>query len=115
MGNLLSNAIKFSHERGTVTVRIRYLDRCAEVSVQDQGPGIDAKYHENIFKKFYQVTGANAKIHQGSSGMGWQSAKDWSRLTEAESGWKANWRLEALFTFSIPIPDSIVDNRASTV
>jgi signal transduction histidine kinase len=114
MGNLLSNAIKFSPDEGTVAVRIRYLDHCAEVSVQDQGPGIDAKYHENIFKKFYQVTEQNTKIHRGSSGIGLAICKG---LVEAHGGriWVES-KLEAgsTFTFSIPITDSIADNRAST-
>ncbi len=85
------------------------------MSVQDQGPGIDAKYHENIFEKFYQVTEQNAKIHQGSSGIGLAICKG---LVEAHGGRiRVESKLEAgsTFTFSIPIVDSITDNRTSTL
>jgi len=69
--NLLSNAIKFSPDHGTVTVKLESLDHKVQVSVQDQGPGIDPQYHAAVFKKFYQAPEHNRdKILRGSSGIG---------------------------------------------
>jgi len=69
--NLLSNAIKFSPDHGTVTVKLESIDHKVQVSVQDQGPGMDPKYHAAFFEKFYQAPEHNRdKILRGSSGIG---------------------------------------------
>lgn len=70
--NLLSNAIRFSPDRGKVTVRLAPAENgIVKVSVADQGPGIDEKYHSAIFEKFYQVPQKDGRrIHKGSSGIG---------------------------------------------
>lgn len=83
--NLLSNAVRFSPSGGTVFVKIDQSDdKIVEVNVQDSGSGIDERYHEAIFKKFYQVGGQeNATIHKGSSGIGLAICKG---LVEAHHG-----------------------------
>jgi signal transduction histidine kinase len=83
--NLLSNAVRFSPPGGTVFVRINSSDgESAEVSVQDSGPGIEEKYHEAVFKKFYQVIGQqDSNIHKGSSGIGLAICKG---IVEAHQG-----------------------------
>ncbi|MBI4965413.1 MAG: DUF3365 domain-containing protein [Desulfomonile tiedjei] len=69
--NLLSNAIKFSPDHATVVVKLESIDDKAMVSVEDQGPGIDPKYHAAVFEKFYQVPAHNRdKMLRGSSGIG---------------------------------------------
>jgi signal transduction histidine kinase len=69
--NLLSNAVRFSPEGGTITVSVASNgDGFVEVSVEDQGPGIEEKYHSAIFEKFYQVKQQDKTLHQGSSGIG---------------------------------------------
>ncbi len=85
MTNLLSNAIRFSPDHGTVKVEIADIgDHAVEVGVQDQGPGIEEKYHTLVFEKFYQVTDkGGSKIHQGSSGIGLAICKG---LVEAHGG-----------------------------
>ena len=103
--NLLSNAIKFSPEHGTVTVRIENAD-CASVriSVEDQGPGIEQKYHSAVFEKFYQVKDPrNASINRGSSGIGLAICKG---LVEAHRGkiWvESEVGKGSRFAFSLPV------------
>jgi signal transduction histidine kinase len=103
--NLLSNAVRFSLRGGTVWVRVRRSDSDAVVvTVQDSGPGIEDKYHEAIFKKFYQIGGqGDAKIHRGSSGIGLAICKG---LVEAHHGhiWVQSRLGEgSSFFFSLPI------------
>lgn len=105
LANLISNAVKFSPPEGKVFVRINALDdKPVEVSVQDSGPGIEEKYHEAIFKKFYQVGGQqDSKIHKGSSGIGLAICKG---LVEAHHGhiWVQSRPGEgSTFFFSLPI------------
>ncbi|AFM23085.1 ATP-binding protein [Desulfomonile tiedjei] len=84
MSNLLSNAIKFSPPNGTVTVEIVFSSTGTEVSVKDEGPGIERAYHETIFRKFYQIKDQNrVRLNQGSSGIGLAICKG---LVEAHDG-----------------------------
>jgi PAS domain S-box-containing protein len=61
--NLLSNAVKFSPDGSTVLTSARFLAAAdsplgcdaVEISVIDQGIGIDAADHESIFQEFRQV------------------------------------------------------------
>jgi signal transduction histidine kinase len=56
--NLVSNALKFSPKRGTVTIRIEYLQQKSPqwpqlcLRVQDEGPGVPEEYRHKIFDKF---------------------------------------------------------------
>jgi signal transduction histidine kinase len=102
--NLLSNAIRFSPEGGTVTVRLSSSpDGGVEAAVEDQGPGIETKYHTAIFKKFYQVDDhVGKKIHEGSSGIGLAICKG---IVEAHGGriWVQSEPGEgAKFVFTLP-------------
>ncbi|MFZ5866513.1 MAG: ATP-binding protein [Thermodesulfobacteriota bacterium] len=82
--NLLSNAIRFSPAGDSVRVTITYHDGTATVCVQDNGPGIHRKYHEAIFRKFYQIPDQDGrKIHRGTSGIGLAICKG---LVEAHKG-----------------------------
>jgi signal transduction histidine kinase len=83
--NLLSNAIRFSPARGTVKLSVtNFEEHTVRVTVSDQGPGIDEKYHSAIFEKFYQVPKDDgSRIHQGSSGIGLAICKG---LVEAHGG-----------------------------
>ncbi|HXF63210.1 MAG TPA: PAS domain S-box protein [Caldilineaceae bacterium] len=51
--NLLGNAIKHhDKESGVIIVRARDLGDMLEFTVQDDGPGIEPRYHERIFQMF---------------------------------------------------------------
>lgn len=47
--NLISNAIKFSDENSGITIECKMLDECAEISVRDQGVGMNKKQIEKLF------------------------------------------------------------------
>lgn len=55
MSNLLSNALKFTRDKITLTLRSAADPSMIEIEVADNGPGIDPKEQENIFKPFYQI------------------------------------------------------------
>lgn len=104
--NLLSNAVRFSPERGTITVNITSNhDGFVEVSVEDQGPGIQGKYHSAIFEKFYQVAQEDKTMHQGSSGIGLAICKG---IMEAHGGsiWvESQPGKGSRFVFALPAAD----------
>ena len=92
INNLISNAIKFTHDGGTITIRIEEKKDTVLISVADNGIGIPAKYHENLFEKF---TKARRKGLRGEPSVGlgmsiiktivdWHSGKVWFDSKENE-------------------------------
>lgn len=55
--NLLSNAIKYSPDGGRIKVRAERarIGEFVEVSIEDQGPGIQEEYQGKIFDRFFRV------------------------------------------------------------
>src|SRR5204863_3176589 len=75
--NLLENAARHSPEGGTVRVRAREHDGWVEVSVSDQGPGVDPADRDRIFEPFRRGEGST------SSGVGLAICK---AIVEAHGG-----------------------------
>lgn len=67
--NLLSNAIKFTPKSGKVTIRLRRVDSCVEVSVQDDGQGIAPEFLPYVFERFRQADASTMRA-QGGLGLG---------------------------------------------
>jgi signal transduction histidine kinase len=55
IANLVDNAIKHGRPGGQVTVTCEKAYGVATISVADDGPGIPATQHENVFKRFYRL------------------------------------------------------------
>ncbi|MFO0983546.1 MAG: ATP-binding protein [Planctomycetota bacterium] len=53
--NLLDNAAKFTAEDGAITVSTRSEKQEVVLEVKDDGIGIDAKYHDRVFERFFRV------------------------------------------------------------
>ncbi len=67
---LLDNAVKYSPEGGTVTVGVERKRDTVEVSVADEGMGIPQADQEQIFRKFYRGSDAEARLGPGGTGLG---------------------------------------------
>ena len=77
--NLLSNAIKFTPENGKVEIRASNQDKDFILEVQDNGIGIDKKYHNKIFTKFVHLNNLYTK-GQSSTGLGLTITKELVKL-----------------------------------
>jgi len=64
--NLISNAVKYSPQGKDVIVRATTTP-VVQISVSDQGVGIDRKDHEKIFQPFYR---SDALLHKSIKGIG---------------------------------------------
>ncbi|HEX6349533.1 MAG TPA: PAS domain-containing sensor histidine kinase [Candidatus Dormibacteraeota bacterium] len=97
--NLLANANKFTAEGGHVSVRARRVRGAVEVSVVDDGVGIDPEDHERIFQEFCQL---EAGRRAGGTGLGLALTR---QLVQAMGGTvRVNSRLGAGSTFTIRLP-----------
>lgn len=67
--NLVSNAQKFTSAGGYIFVNIHDLGDKVEITIEDNGIGIDSKYHESIFDRFNQVIDKHRE-EKGGSGLG---------------------------------------------
>jgi two-component system sensor histidine kinase ChvG len=67
--NLIGNAHSFSPRNGRIMVRVKDLGTQAEISVEDQGPGIPEANLEHIFDRFYSERPHGEKFGQ-HSGLG---------------------------------------------
>ena len=104
--NLLSNAIKFSPARGTVTVAATVYPNFVEVSVSDQGRGIDEQQQATIFEPYVQ---AQQKDKYQGTGLGLAICKTIIaahggviRVTSAVSG-DPNQNQGSRFWFQLPL------------
>jgi signal transduction histidine kinase len=55
IANLVDNAIKHGRAGGQVVVRCETVDGSPVVSITDNGPGIPADQHDQVFKRFYRL------------------------------------------------------------
>jgi two-component system phosphate regulon sensor histidine kinase PhoR len=69
MVNLLDNALKYSEPGKTVQVSVNRTGNNLEVSVTDQGCGIDPSHLDRIFERFYRVDKARSR-KEGGTGLG---------------------------------------------
>ena len=76
--NFLTNAIRYSPENGDVIIRCDSVNGKVQFSVEDNGPGIEAKFLSRIFEKFFQIPGTPS-----GTGLGLAISKE---FIEAQGG-----------------------------
>ena len=78
--NLLSNAIRYSPENGRVIIGAEQQDKhYVTMFVRDFGRGIDPRYHDSIFERYFRVPGTKIQ----GSGLGLSISRD---FVEAHNG-----------------------------
>ena len=77
--NLILNAIHYSYENSKIIVSVVSKDKFVKFSVQDFGKGIDPKYQEKIFVRYFRIPGNE----ESGSGLGLAIGKE---FIEAQGG-----------------------------
>ena len=67
--NLLDNAIKYSTPENKIIIAAEYIDKQLDITVTDFGYGIDKKFLDSIFERFYVVDKARSRT-LGGTGLG---------------------------------------------
>lgn len=81
-GNLLDNALRHTPPGGHVTLAVSRVEDNVELSVTDDGDGIDEGRLPHVFERFYRADSARDRM-RGGSGIGLAIVK---ALTEAHGG-----------------------------
>ena len=92
--NLLSNAIHYTPENGRIVIGAHQVDKKVEIFVQDFGKGIDPRYHQSIFDRYFRVPGTKV---QGSASV-LPSVKTLSKPMAARFVWTAKSAREVLLS-----------------
>jgi two-component system, OmpR family, sensor histidine kinase ChvG len=113
--NLIDNALSFSPASGTVTVRLQRLPTgVVQLSVEDEGPGIEEDKLETVFQRFYTYRPTAQSSRGRNSGLGLSITREivmahggkiWAenRYTPGEgTAEKTGTRLGARFVVEIP-------------
>jgi len=80
LNNLIDNAIRYTPPNGHITVSVNATEHGAELSVEDDGPGIDPQHRERVFERFYRVLGSG----QSGSGLGLAIVAEVAKRHDAE-------------------------------
>jgi PAS domain S-box-containing protein len=100
--NLISNAVKYSPNGKTIEIQCNLVDGAAQVSIRDEGMGINPYDKEKLFERYYRVENNNTQ-HISGFGIGLYLSSeiihrhDGKIWVESESG------VGSTFFFSLPL------------
>jgi len=101
VSNLLDNAVAYSPSGTRVAVGVHDREEVVEVTVSDQGVGIDAADRERIFERFYRADPARSR-ETGGTGLGLAIVK---HIISNHGGEVTVWsQLGAGSTFTVRLP-----------
>ncbi len=98
--NLVSNALKFT-ERGLVEVGYSEGNDFLEFYVKDTGIGIDPKYHEDIFERFWRVDHPDLTLYRGL-GIGLTLSRSFVKLMGGNIWLHSEPSIGSTFYFTVP-------------
>ena len=106
LANLINNAIKFT-EKGSIEVGVTIVDDdVLKFYVKDSGIGISESEHENIFKRFRQVSDTKERLNEGN-GLGLSISKALVELLGGTISMESKIGEGSVFYFTIPLnPDN---------
>ncbi|MGC4058797.1 MAG: HAMP domain-containing sensor histidine kinase [Chitinophagaceae bacterium] len=100
--NLVDNAIKYCESAPEIVISLKAEKRKILVSVQDNGIGIEKKYHRHLFKKFYRIPTGNVHNVKGF-GLGLNYVMSIARIHHGNVSFTSEWSKGAIFTLTFPL------------
>ena len=98
--NLISNAIKFTKDE--IFITIQKDDVNAQISIKDNGVGIEKKNQKKIFKKFTQIKDYSIK-KESSTGLGLTITNEFVKMHNGKITLESELNKGANFTIKIPL------------
>ncbi|MCD0470618.1 ATP-binding protein [Flavobacterium sp. JAS] len=97
--NYLSNAITYSSEKSTIIIRLKEENNQIVFQVIDTGKGIDARYKDKVFDKYFQIPGSQ----KSGTGLGLAISKEFIEAQNGIIGVESNLGLGSTFWFSLKV------------
>ncbi|RUT68392.1 HAMP domain-containing protein [Flavobacterium cupreum] len=97
--NYLSNAITYSSEKSTIVIKLKEENNQILFQVIDTGKGIDARYKDKVFDKYFQIPGSR----KSGTGLGLAISKEFIEAQNGTIGVESNLGLGSTFWFSLNI------------
>lgn len=97
--NYLSNAIRYSSEKSMIHIKLKKENNQIVFQVIDTGKGIDARYKDRVFDKYFQVPGSQ----KSGTGLGLAISKEFIEAQNGSVGVESNLGLGSTFWFSLKV------------
>jgi PAS domain S-box-containing protein len=101
--NLVNNAIKYMTQPGDIHINLEKTANNVIFKVSDQGVGIPPKDIENIFQRFYRVSGSASSF--SGSGVGLYISSEIIKGHHGKIWAESEFGKGSTFYFSLPCPD----------
>lgn len=97
--NFITNAIRYSPDHGQIIISLTKNDNQLRFSVQDFGKGIEPRYKDRIFERYFQIPGSN----KSGTGLGLAISKDFIETQGGTIGVESEPGMGSTFFFNIPL------------
>lgn len=104
--NVIENAVKYTENGGYVNVDITRNTEDIIIAVEDNGPGIPEKEHNNVFKRFYRPDVSRTR-ETGGTGLGLAIAREAVMMHGGKIDFESNEGKGTRFTIVLPIKSVI--------
>ena len=99
--NFLSNALRYSPAKSVITIQIKQLEKYVEISVKDQGPGIEEQYQSKIFNRYFQIP--SLVKEKTGTGLGLAISKDFIEAQKGKIFIESEPGSGSRFGFTLPV------------
>ena len=97
--NFLTNAIRYSPEQSKILISINAQLSNVSFSVKDEGKGIDIRYVNKIFDRYFQVPGSN----KTGTGLGLAISKEFIEAQGGHIGVESEIGMGSNFYFTLSV------------
>jgi signal transduction histidine kinase len=100
--NLVSNANKYTPENGKIEVEAQYIDDMIQITVKDDGLGMNEEDQKKLFSTFFRS--ADEKVREApGTGLGLSITKNLIELQGGKIWFKSEFRKGTSFYFTLPV------------
>ncbi len=100
--NLIENSIQYSGNNTTISMDVKKNNDFVEISVKDEGIGIEAKHFPRLFERFYRVDRGRSRGH-GGTGLGLAIVKHIINIHRGKIIVESQPGVGSTFTISLPL------------